>query len=182
MDWNILKRDVQLIERRRVCLTRPRCEKHLELQRYQVTEGKLRETRSKLSETNCVIDRVTVSQVTFNDKKASLLAQGLARNDTINTLTIQRSKIKVNQMETLMSAVCTNESIEYIRFEECNLLQKHGVALSQALSMNVSLKHLTLIEAGIGDLAMIEIAKGIREAICLEYVDLRHNHFERTGF
>lgn len=48
--------------------------------------------------------------------------------------------------------------------------------------MNVSLKHLTLIEAGIGDLAMIEIAKGIREAICLEYVDLRHNHFERTGF
>ena len=47
---------------------------------------------------------------------------------------------------------------------------------------NVSLKHLTLIEAGIGDLAMIEIAKGIKEAINLEYVDLRHNHFEQAGF
>ena len=47
---------------------------------------------------------------------------------------------------------------------------------------NVSLKHLTLIECGIGEYAMIEIAKGIREAICLEYVDLRHNHFEKEGF
>ena len=29
---------------------------------------------------------------------------------------------------------------------------------------------------------MIEIAKGIREAICLEHIDLRHNHFEKAGF
>ena len=41
---------------------------------------------------------------------------------------------------------------------------------------------MTLIEAGIGDLAMIEIANGIKEAICLEYIDLRHNHFEQVGF
>ena len=39
-----------------------------------------------------------------------------------------------------------------------------------------------LIEAGIGDLAMIELAKGIQEAICLETIDLRFNHFERKGF
>jgi Ran GTPase-activating protein (RanGAP) involved in mRNA processing and transport len=47
---------------------------------------------------------------------------------------------------------------------------------------NVSLKHLTLIGCGIGDRAMIEIAKGISEAICLELVDLRHNHFEKVGY
>ena len=47
---------------------------------------------------------------------------------------------------------------------------------------NVSLKQLTLNSAGLGDLAMIEIAKGIREAICLEKVDIRHNHFEERGF
>lgn len=29
---------------------------------------------------------------------------------------------------------------------------------------------------------MIEIAKGIKEAICLEHVDLRHNNFEQKGF
>ena len=46
----------------------------------------------------------------------------------------------------------------------------------------MTLKHLTLISAGIGDLAMVEIAKGIQEAICLEFIDLRHNHFERVGF
>ena len=46
----------------------------------------------------------------------------------------------------------------------------------------MSLKHLTLSDVGIGDLAMIEIAKGIKEAICLEHVDLRHNHFEQRGF
>lgn len=46
----------------------------------------------------------------------------------------------------------------------------------------MSLKHLVLIEAGIGDLAMRELAKGIKEAICLETVDLRFNHFEREGF
>ena len=47
---------------------------------------------------------------------------------------------------------------------------------------NVSLKSLTLIESGIGDYAMIELAKGIKEAVCLEFVDLRHNHFESEGF
>lgn len=87
-----------------------------------MTEAKLRETRVKLSDTNCLIDRVTVGQVTFNDKKVRLLAQGISRNDTINTLTIKKSKIKVNHMEKLMQAVSTNESIEYICFEECNLL------------------------------------------------------------
>ena len=63
----------------------------------------------------------------------------------------------------------------------------------------MSLKYLALIECGIGDLAMIEIAKGISEAICLEYVDIshnksyrvndvnfgkfkRHNHFEQAGY
>lgn len=29
---------------------------------------------------------------------------------------------------------------------------------------------------------MIELAKGIREAICLETIDLRFNHFEKNGF
>ena len=82
----------------------------------------------------------------------------------------------------MCQAIGLNESIEQVRFEKCNLLQKHGTYLGQALMQNVSLKHLTLIECGIGEYAMIEIAKGIREAICLEYVDLRHNHFEHEGF
>ena len=46
----------------------------------------------------------------------------------------------------------------------------------------MSIKRLTLIDAGLGNLAMIEIAKGIKEAISLEYIDLRHNRFERPGF
>lgn len=29
---------------------------------------------------------------------------------------------------------------------------------------------------------MVEIANGIKEAICLEFIDLRHNHFEQQGF
>lgn len=29
---------------------------------------------------------------------------------------------------------------------------------------------------------MIELSKGIREALCLETIDLRFNHFERQGF
>ena len=46
---------------------------------------------------------------------------------------------------------------------------------------NMSLKHLTLIDCGIGNRALKEIAKGIKEAICLQYVDLRHNNFETEG-
>lgn len=46
----------------------------------------------------------------------------------------------------------------------------------------MTLKHLVLIQAGLGDLALTEIAKGIKEAYCLEFIDLRHNHFESKGF
>ena len=46
----------------------------------------------------------------------------------------------------------------------------------------MSVKRLTLIDAGLGNLAMIEISKGIKEAISLEYIDLRHNRYELPGF
>ena len=66
-------------------------------------------------------------------------------------------------MEYIADAVAVNHSLEYIDFRKCNLLQRHGAALGQAIAAKTSLKHLTLIESGIGDLAMIEIAKGISE-------------------
>ena len=46
---------------------------------------------------------------------------------------------------------------------------------------NMSLMELDLRYAGIGDLAMKEIAHGISESIHLETIDLRHNHFEKEG-
>ena len=66
-------------------------------------------------------------------------------------------------MHVLADAIAVNHSLEYIDFRKCNLLQKHGMALGEAIAAKTSLKHLTLIEAGIGDLAMVEIAKGIKE-------------------
>ena len=54
--------------------------------------------------------------------------------------------------------------------------------LSSALSQNMSLKCLTLIETGLGDLSLTELAHGIKESICLETIDLRNNNFEQEGF
>jgi len=156
MEFSVLKRDVKTVERRRHILLGPdNKQSHLKLFRYQVTEEKLREVRSLLSHRDCGIKRITVHHVTFNDKKAKLLAKGISLNDTINEVEIIKCKIKVNQMELLTRAIGTNESIETLLFENTSVLERHGFALGQALSQNVSLKHLTLIGCGIGDLAMI---------------------------
>lgn len=85
-------------------------------------------------------------------------------------------------MKRLAKAIAVSQTIEYIRFYSCNMLKQPAGFLGQALAQNMTLKHLVLINAGIGDLALIEISKGIREAVCLEYIDLRHNHFESRGF
>ena len=85
-------------------------------------------------------------------------------------------------MERLAKAISESQTIEYVRFYNCNMLTKQAAYLGQALAQNMALKHLVLINTGLGDLAMTELAKGISEAICLEYVDLRHNHFEEKGW
>ena len=46
----------------------------------------------------------------------------------------------------------------------------------------MSLKSLTLIETGLGDGSLTELAVGIKESICLETIDLRNNNFEQKGF
>ena len=78
MEFNISKRDVRAVERRHDFLVGPaNAQNHVTLARYQVTEEVLRDTRKMLSHKNCIIDRITVKTVTFNDKKAKLLAQGI---------------------------------------------------------------------------------------------------------
>ena len=60
--------------------------------------------------------------MTFSDKKAKLLAQGISRNDTVTDLAFRKCKLRVNHMQSLCEAIGVNESVEYIRFEHCNLL------------------------------------------------------------
>ena len=43
-----------------------------------MTEDELRVTRARLSHPNCPVSKLTISSVTFNDKKAKLLAQGIS--------------------------------------------------------------------------------------------------------
>ena len=64
-----------------------------------MTEEELRHTRKWLADCHCIVDRVTVSGVAFNDKKAKLLAQGISANDSINELCIKKCKIRVSHME-----------------------------------------------------------------------------------
>ena len=130
----ILKRDVKTVESRREILLRPENKQsHLKLSRYQVTEEKLREVRGLLASRDCKITRITVNHVNFNDKKAKLLAQGIAQNDTINELDFKKCKLKVDQMHELMQAIGTNESIETLLFDNVNFLEKHGSALGKTL-------------------------------------------------
>ena len=70
-----------------------------------MTEEELRHTRKWLADCHCIVDRVTVSGVAFNDKKAKLLApkfyvaQGISANDSINELCIKKCKIRVSHIE-----------------------------------------------------------------------------------
>ena len=123
LEFSVLKRDVYTVERRHDFLLGPTNEQnHLKLDRYQVTEEELRNTRKWLAQRHCIIDRVTMTGVTLNDKKAKILAQGISANDTINELKIVKCKIRFNHMEMLCQAIGLNESIEYVRIEKCNLL------------------------------------------------------------
>ena len=80
----MVKRDRKSMEWKHDCLLGPdNRENHLKLARYEVTEEELRTTRSLLAQPFCNIDMMTITQVTFNDKKAKLLAQGINANDTI---------------------------------------------------------------------------------------------------
>jgi hypothetical protein len=90
MEFSVLKRDVKTVERRRkILIGHESKQSHLKLLRYQVTEERLREVRALLSTRDCKINRITVQHVTFNDKKAKLLAKGISLNDTINEVEIR---------------------------------------------------------------------------------------------
>ena len=123
MEFNVLKRDKRTIDRRHDLVISPENQQnHVKLERYQVTEEELRKIRNWFAHPNCIANRVTIASVTFNDKKASLLAQAIARNSSITSLHIKKCKIKVNHMEKIAHAIGSNESIESITFEKCNLL------------------------------------------------------------
>ena len=97
MEFNVLKRDLQTLEWRHDCLLGPENKQnYMTLARYQVTEEKLREVREALKNCDCFVNRLTVSSVNFNDKKASLLAQGIEHNDSLTELHIKNCKIKPN--------------------------------------------------------------------------------------
>lgn len=84
-----MPRDIFTVERRHDFLLGPTNEQnHLKLDRYQVTEEELRETRKWLAARHCIIDRVTMTGVTLNDKKAKIFSQGISANDSINELRI----------------------------------------------------------------------------------------------
>ena len=98
----MLKRDVKTAEWRHDCLLGPENEQnHLKLARYQVTEEELRKTRKLLADGYCIVDRLTLAAVTFNDKKAKLLAKGIELNDSIKELIFTKCKIRSFQMEVL---------------------------------------------------------------------------------
>lgn len=103
---------------------------HLHLARYEVTEEELRTTRSQLAHPYCSVEKITITQVTLNDKKTKLLAKGIAQNSTIKELSFDNCKIRVHNMNKLANAIGANESIEHILFSKCNLLQKHCTALA----------------------------------------------------
>ena len=130
MEIAVLKRDLENLERRHDFLLGPENEQnHLKLGRYQVTEEELRATRKWLAHPNCIVDSLSISSVTFNDKKAKLLSQAISANDSINRLVFKKCKIRYNHMELISQAIGINESISDIWFEKCNLLQKHGTTL-----------------------------------------------------
>lgn len=81
----------------------------------------------------------------------------------------------------IAEAIACNEAIQIIRLFEVNILTKQGEFLKETMMANMSLKCLDLRYCGIGDNAMAELAKGIRESIHLTEVDMRHNHFEKQG-
>ena len=117
----LLKRDVFEKRRRHELLVGPEMmQNHLTLERYDATEDVLRMTRKQLSHPNCIVDRVTLTSVTFNDTKARLFAEGITRNDTIREVDIINCKIRGVHMEIVSKAIGANESIEYIQFNKCN--------------------------------------------------------------
>lgn len=182
MEFCILKRDILDRDRRVEQLKTPSNEnRHLKLSRYAVTVEELRKTRATLSDSNCAVDRLTVSRVVFTERKARILAQAIAGNDTIGEIKFTRCKMRTDEMQRLGDALSTSQSVHTLRFRTCNLISKHCTAVSRILHQNMSLKSLSLIDAGIGDNGMLALSRGIAEAISLQHIDLRHNLFETTG-
>ena len=183
MEFKILQRDIDSETLKSNHGATPSCGTHLfKLERYVATEEKFEQLVHTLSLTNCEIDKLEISKVTFSDTKADNLAKGLLHNDTVTELVITKSKLRKNHIQMICDAIATNEAIQTIRLENVNVLESAGMSIANALSQNVSLKSLTLIDAGIGDRAMTQIVKGISESICIEYIDLRDNLFEEAGF
>ena len=120
--------------------------------------------------------------MTFSDTKADNLARALINNDTITELVIKKSKLRKQHIQQICESMGATEALQYLRLENVSLLESAGEAIGKALKENVSLKSLTLVDAVIGDRVMMQIVKGIREAICLEYIELRDNLFEEPGF
>ena len=53
--------------------------------------------------------------------------------------------------------------------------------LSDILKQNVGLKKLAVREASLDDHLIEVLSEGIRESLCLTYLDLRDNNFEEAG-
>ena len=97
-------------------------------------------------------------KVTFSDRKCDLLAKGIKENVHLTELVINKCKLRTNHMEMIAAAIGTNESVQSITFSNVKIIENAATHLSTALSQNMSLKSLKLIETGIGDKTMVQLA------------------------
>ena len=53
--------------------------------------------------------------------------------------------------------------------------------ISQMISSNISLTSLHLVDSGLDCETLLEVCKGVKESMSLEYLDLKHNIFDDKG-
>lgn len=102
---------------------------------------------------------------------------------SLKSIEITKCRLRHKQLQLICCAIADNinGSIEEVFLNEMRINNSGAEAVSYLITQSAKLTSLHLKDAGLDCDTLLEISKGISKNSTLEYLDLRHNIFDKNG-